>query len=79
MSEFAVTPLNAEELDGLDELDLDQMDAQALRLLLKRVKATYPVVEGREPQDPDSEEYLLWQEDLETLDDYIDELTERLQ
>ncbi len=79
MSEFAVTPLNAEELDGLDELDLDQMDAQALCLLLERVKATYPVVEGREPQDPDSEEYLLWQEDLETLDDYIDELTERLQ
>ena len=79
MSESTVMPLNAEELDGLDELDLDQMDAQALRLLLKRVKATYPVVEGREPQDPDSEEYLLWQEDLETLDDYIDELTERLQ
>ena len=79
MSESTVMPLNAEELDGLDELDLDQMDAQALRLLLKRVKATYPVVEGREPQDPGSEEYLLWQEDLETLDDYIDELTERLQ
>ena len=41
-------------------------------------RQTDPVVEGREPQDAGSEEYLLWQEDLETLDDYIDELTDRL-
>ena len=71
-------PLTAEELEGLDDLDLDTMDRPALALLLGRVQATYPALVALEPEDPESEEYLLWEEDLETLDDYIDELTERL-
>ena len=71
-------PLTAEELAGLDDLDLDTMDRPALALLLGRVQATYPALVALEPKDPESEEYLLWEEDLETLDDYIDELTERL-
>ena len=71
-------PLTAEELAGLDDLDLDTMDRPALALLLGRVQATYPTLVALEPEDPESEEYLLWEEDLETLDDYIDELTERL-
>ena len=78
MSEHELTPLIQEELDGLDDLDLDSMDEGALRALLARVRLTYPVMEAREPADEASEEYLLWEEDLETLDDYIDELTERL-
>ena len=79
MEEKMMIPLSAEELDGLDDLDLDSMTEDELRQLLRRVELTYPVVEEREPEDETSEEYLLWQEDLETLDDYIDELTERLQ
>ena len=79
MEEKMMIPLTAEELDGLDDLDLDSMTEDELRQLLRRVELTYPVVEAREPSDDTSEEYLLWQEDLETLDDYIDELTERLQ
>ena len=71
-------PLTAEELAGLDDLDLDTMDRPALALLLGRVQATYPALVALEPENPESEEYLLWEEDLETLDDYIDELTERL-
>lgn len=71
-------PLTAEELDGLDELDLDMMDKAALSSLLERIRLTYPVLEAQEPEDDESEEYLLWQENLETLDDYLDELTERL-
>ncbi len=71
-------PLAAEELDGLDELDLDKMDKAALSGLLERIRLTYPVLEAQEPEDDESEEYLLWQENLETLDDYLDELTERL-
>ena len=79
MEEKMMNPLTAEELDGLDDLDLDSMTEDELRQLLRRVELTSPVVEEREPEDETSEEYLLWQEDLETLDDYIDELTERLQ
>lgn len=78
MADFDVAPLTGEELDALDELDLDAMDEPALRTLLERIQLTYPVLEAEEPQNAESEEYLLWQENLETLDDYLDELTERL-
>ena len=79
MSEKKLFPLTMQELDALDDLDLDALDAPAMRKLLARVELTYPVLESQEPEDDTSEEYLLWQENLETLDDYIDELTERLQ
>ena len=78
MSEKHILPLTREELDQLDELDLDAMTENQLRILLVRVTTTYPLLEQTQPADEDSEEYLLWQEDLETLDDYIDELTDRL-
>ena len=78
MSEKHILPLTREELDQLDELDLDAMTENQLRILLVRVRTTYPLLEQTQPADEDSEEYLLWQEDLETLDDYIDELSERL-
>ena len=78
MENTNLTPLTAEELDALDELDLDAMDETALRTLLERVRLTYPVIEAQEPEDDETEDYLLWQESLETLDDYLDELTERL-
>ena len=78
MGNTNLTPLTAEELDALDVLDLDAMDEVALRTLLERVRLTYPVIEAQEPEDDETEDYLLWQESLETLDDYLDELTERL-
>ena len=79
MTEKELSPLTMQELDALDDLDLDALDEPAVRKLLARVELTYPVLESQEPEDDTSEEYLLWQENLETLDDYIDELTERLQ
>ena len=78
MADNALSPLTDEELETLDDLDLDALDRAALGTLLKRIRLTYPVLLAREPGDDASEEYLLWQEDLEMLDDFIDELTERL-
>ncbi len=74
----SLQPLTDEELDALDDLDLDAMTDEALSRLLARVRLTYPAVAAREPAQTDSDAYLIWQEDLETLDDYLDELTERL-
>ena len=76
--ENGLTPLTDGELEALDDMDLDAMDRASLQKLLKRVELTYPVLLAREPGEDTSEEYLLWQEDLEMLDDFIDELTERL-
>ena len=78
MAENGLTPLTDGELEALDDMDLDAMDRASLQKLLKRVELTYPVLLAREPGDETAEEYLLWQEDLEMLDDFIDELTERL-
>ena len=78
MADNALSPLTDEELETLDDLDLDALDRAALGTLLERIRLTYPVLLAREPGDDTSEEYLLWQEDLEMLDDFIDELTERL-
>ena len=78
MKKTDLTPLTEKELDALDALNLDIMGGPALRMLLERVRLTYPVLEAQEPEDDETEEYLLWQENLETLDDYLDELTERI-
>ena len=78
MAENGLTPLTDAELEALDDMDLDAMDRASLQKLLGRVELTYPVLLAREPGDDTAEEYLLWQEDLEMLDDFIDELTERL-
>ena len=78
MENTALTPLTADEIDALDELDLERLDEAELKCLYERVRLTYPILEAEEPEDEDSEAYQLWQESLETLDDYLDELTERL-
>ena len=78
MPDKILAPLSGEEINQLDELDLDALDRCALERLLRRVRLTYPVLAAREPEDDTGEEYLLWQENLETLDDYLDELSERL-
>ena len=78
MADNALSPLTDGELETLDDLDLDKLDRAALGTLLERIRLTYPVLLAQEPGDDASEEYLLWQEDLEMLDDFIDELTERL-
>ena len=77
MSEI-LAPLSRDELETLDDTDLDALGPDAQRTLLSRVLATYPLLLKEEPSDSGSDEYLLWEEELEMLDDFIDELTERL-
>ncbi len=78
MNTEQLNPLNDKELEQLDDLDLDTMDLSALRVLLDRINLTYPLIAASEPAEVDSEDYLIWQENLEMLDDFIDELNERL-
>ena len=71
-------PLTDDEREGLDDLDLDRLSPAELRALYGRIQATYPVLEAQAPEDESSEAFLLWEEDLEQLDDFLDELAERL-
>ena len=78
MPNTVMAPLTAEELDALDDLDLDRLDKRELRQLYERIRLTYPILVSQDPEDDGSEGYMLWEESLEMLDDYLDELTERL-
>ena len=78
MSEHLPAPLTDSEREQLDDLDLDSLDETALRLLRERIRVTYDMLAERAPEDEESEESLLWEEDLEQLDDFLDELAERL-
>ncbi len=78
MSEHLPAPLTDREREQLDDLDLDSLDETALRLLRERIRVTYDMLAERAPEDEESEEFLLWEEDLEQLDDFLDELAERL-
>ncbi len=78
MSEHLPAPLTDSEREQLDDLDLDSLDETALRLLRERIRVTYDMLAECAPEDEESEEFLLWEEDLEQLDDFLDELAERL-
>ena len=73
-----ILPLTDDERERLDDLDLDRLSTGELQLLYERIQATYPLLEKRGPDDDTSEDFLLWEEDLEQLDDFLDELAERL-
>ena len=73
-----ILPLTDAERERLDDLDLDVLSRDELRLLYDRISLTYPILLRQEPDGGDSDAFFLWEEDLEQLDDFLDELTERL-
>lgn len=57
-------------LDGLSQDELNDLFAQA--------EALYRELLAIEPGDEDCDEYIAWEEDLETLDDFMDDIQDRL-
>ena len=74
-----IVNLNARETEDalgrlleLDEEDLSGMDAAALRSLLLEIESAYSLHGEAPNDDPESEEFLAWEEQLEHLDDLTD-------
>ena len=60
------------------ESDLSRMSPDKLTVFQKNLNTVYSEIESLEPEDPDSEEFLDWEETLELLDDLTDDVNDRL-
>lgn len=69
------TPLTMEDLEFLP--DLDTLDAPALEELLDRLEGLLDDLEDDEP-DEDSEAHGEWEESLDEVSDFIEEVQSRL-
>ena len=62
-----------------EEPDIYSMDETALRALLEDLREQIAQLDEAEPADMDSEEYEVWGEAHEELEDLLDEVMDRLE
>ena len=67
------------ELITLQSLDIRSLKAPELRELFTRLNQLYDILQMHEPKDDDSEEYELWEESLEDIDDLLDDIQDLLE
>ncbi len=66
--------------EGVDDLpDLDELDEAELNALLEKLQQKLEILQGDEPEDDDSDEYEVWEEDIETLEDQIAQVEEAIE
>lgn len=61
-----------------DALDFEHMDEAQLRTLLARIKDSIAQLDAQEPEDMNSEQYELWGDRHEELEDLVDEILDIL-
>lgn len=67
------------ELGGFDDLpDIDEMDKEELRSCLQDLRERIAALDEQEPRNMESEEYGLWGERHELLEDLVDDILDRL-
>lgn len=71
-------PLTEEDIDGLEEIDLGNMDQDALEALLDKLEDLQDTMEDEEPDDEDSEEYGQWEDNVSRIEDLLSAVQERL-
>jgi len=67
------------EIKNSEEPDIDDMDANQLRVYLAELEAQLEELDGEEPEDDESEEYDEWVEKHEAIEDIIDDVNDRLE
>lgn len=63
----------------LEEPDISSMDEAALRTYLKELQERIAQLDEAEPSNMESEEYEIWGEAHEDLEDLVDEVMDRLE
>ena len=71
-------PLTEEDIDCLEEIDLGNMDQDALEALLDKLEDLQDTMEDEEPDDEDSEEYGQWEDNVSRIEDLLSAVQERL-
>ena len=64
--------------DAFEEPELDGLDREGLLACLAQIKERIAALDEKEPRNMMSEEYELWGERHEELEDIVDEILERL-
>lgn len=64
-------------LDACDYKDINKMSIEQLETYLKELQKQYSEMESEEPEE-DSEEFIVWEENLEEIVDEIDSVKEKL-
>ena len=62
-----------------EEPDVECMELPQLRTYLEQLRARIAMLDEREPEDMDSEEYEVWGDAHEELEDLVDEVIERME
>lgn len=62
-----------------EEPDVYSMELPQLRTYLEQLRARIAMLDEREPEDMDSEEYEDWGDAHEELEDLVDEVIERME
>ena len=71
-------PLDENDIEELDSMDLDVMSQEELEELADRAEDLLDVLEDREPEDRDCEEYGTWEEKLSDVEAFIGRIREQL-
>ena len=64
--------------ESAPELDLEGMSLEDLKMLLEDLEIRLVELEDSEPEDDESEEYELWDDAVNDLEDYIDQIEEAI-
>lgn len=66
-------------LGGFDDLpEIDELDKEELKACLKNLRERIAALDEQEPRNMESEEYDLWGERHELLEDLVDDILDRL-
>ena len=71
-------PLTEEDIDDFGSMDLSNLSEDELVDLYDKADELLDDLEGKEPEDEDSEEYSLWYGRLSATKDFIDRIEEQL-
>ncbi len=70
--------LTVDDIPELEDMDLESMELEELEDLQDRLEDLQNTLEEEEPEDEDSEEYELWEGNIWMLEDFSEEVQDRI-
>ena len=76
--EKSYTPLTAEDIPNFGGMDLESMDAKDLEFLRDQLEDLLDTLEEDEPDEEGREAYDRWEEQIDAVESFLDEVQDRL-
>ena len=78
IQEETYTPLSVEDIPSFGGMDLESMDAEDLDLLRDQLEDLLDTLEEDEPEEEDSEVHDQWEEQISSVESFLDEVRDCL-